>query len=87
MIYEFEKAKDMSGRVWALAQVGRYLGKEKMLEQVKDEEKQDLRKYLWRFFLNTYGMPQEAQMKAWKWQQKSAELGHDLLECLYDFCR
>lgn len=83
MIYEFEKAKDMSQRVWALTQVGRYLGKDKMLEQVKDEEKDDLHRYLRRFFLNTNGMPQEAQMKAWEWQQKAFELGYDLLRALY----
>lgn len=87
MIYEFEKVKDMSGRVWALTQVGRYVGVDAMLNQVNEEEKTDLRRYLWRFFLNTNGMPQEAQMKAWEWQQKSAELGHHLLEALYQICQ
>ena len=87
MIYEFEKAKDMSGRVWALTQVGRYVGVDAMIKQVKEEEKTDLRRYLWRFFLNTNGMPQEAQMKAWAWQQKGTELGYDLLKALYNICQ
>lgn len=36
-MYEFERAKDMSGRVWALAQVGRYIGVPEMLKQIKQE--------------------------------------------------
>lgn len=83
MVYEYEKAKDMSGRVWALSQVGRYIGIPEMLKQIRREEIADLKAYLRRYFLNTHGMPQEAEMKAWQYQQEGAAIGWDILNAMY----
>jgi hypothetical protein len=59
-----EKARDMSGRVYALTQVGRYLGVPKMLEQIKPDflfMRSILRGSLWdaasRNFHYTTGQP------------------------------
>lgn len=73
----------MLARIKALAQVGRYLGIEAMLAQVKENEKQELHRYLRRYFLNTYGLPQEEQMQACKYQQEAAEIGWEYINALY----
>lgn len=83
-VYEFEKVKDMKMRVWALVQVGRYVGIPEMLNQVKEHEKKDLRLYLMRYFLNKHGMSQEAEMRAWKYQQEGTEIGYSFLTELYN---
>lgn len=82
--YEFEKAKDMKLRVYALVQVGKYIGIPEMINQIKTEEKSDLKAYLKRYFLNTHGMPQEAEMLAWKYQQEGTEIGYAFLTELYN---
>ena len=74
----------MKNRVWALCQVGRYVGIDQMIAQVKPEEKEDLRIYLRRFFLNTSGLPQQVQMEAWGYSQEGAELGFVYLRALRD---
>lgn len=72
----------MKDRVWALVQVGRYIGIDAMLAQVKMEEKEDLKRYLKRFFLNTHGTSQAEEMKANVHTQEGAELGYKFLTAL-----
>lgn len=72
----------MKNRVWALCQVGRYVGIDQMIAQVKPEEKEELRSYLRRFFLNASGLPQQVQMEAWGYEQEGAELGYKYLTAL-----
>ena len=74
----------MENRVWALVQVGRYLGTDMMLAQVKEEEKEELKRYLGRFFLNVHGQSQEAEAKAALYKQEGAELGFKYITALRD---
>ena len=74
----------MKNRVWALVQVGKYVGIEEMLAQVKPEERDDLKRYLRRFFLNTHGASQAQEMEEWKCMQEGAELGYKVLTALRD---
>lgn len=74
----------MKNRVWALVQVGRYINIDAMLAQVKDEEKENLRLYLRKFFLNTHGMSQQAEMRAWGYVQEGTVLGYEYLTALRD---
>lgn len=72
----------MKDRVWALVQVGKYIGVDAMLAQVKVEEREDLKRYLKRFFLNTHGTSQVEEMKANIYTQEGAELGYKYLTAL-----
>jgi hypothetical protein len=74
----------MKNRVWALVQVGKYVGIDAMLAQVKAEEKEALKTYLRRFFLNTHGASQAVEMKANEYTQEGAELGYKYLTALRD---
>lgn len=74
----------MKNRVWALVQVGKYVGIDAMLAQVKAEEKEALKTYLRRFFLNTHGVNQTMEMKANQYAQEGAELGYKFLTALRD---
>jgi len=74
----------MKNRVWALIQVGKYIGIDTMIAQIKPEEKEKLKTYLRRYFLNTHGMNQEQEMKAWEYQQEGTELGYKYLIALRD---
>lgn len=72
----------MKDRVWALVQVGRYIGVDAMLTQIKAEEKEDLKSYLKRFFLNAHGTSQVEEMKINTYTQEGAELGYKYLTAL-----
>jgi hypothetical protein len=74
----------MKNRVWALVQVGKYVGIDAMLAQVKAEEKEALKTYLRRFFLNNHGVNQTMEMKASQYVQEGAELGYKYLTALRD---
>lgn len=74
----------MKNRVWALVQVGRYIGIDAMLAQVKAEEKEDLKKYLRRFFLNTHGASQAEEMQANVYVQEGMVLGYKHITALRD---
>ena len=74
----------MENRVWALVQVGKYVGIDAMLAQVKAEEKEALKTYMRRFFLNTHGTNQAMEMKANQYAQEGAELGYKFLTALMD---
>ena len=79
--YNSDNCKEI---LWGLTTVGKYLGTEKMIEQIKPEWVDKLYHYLQRYFLNTHGMDQDAEMKAWKYQQEGAELGWKYLNALND---
>lgn len=65
-------------------QVGKYVGIDAMLAQVKAEEKETLKTYLNRFFLNTHGVNQTMEMEANQYVQEGAELGYKFLTALRD---
>lgn len=72
----------MKNRVWALVQVGRFIGIDAMIAQVKAEEKEELKMYLKRFFLNTHGTSQAEEMKANAYIQEGTELGYKYITAL-----
>ena len=65
-------------------QVGKYIGTDAMMAQVKPDEVEDLKMYLRRYFLNTHGMSQEAEMQANVYVQEGAVLGYKYLTELRD---
>ena len=65
-------------------QVGKYVGIDAMLAQVKAEEKEDMKTYMRRFFLNTHGVSQTVEMEANQHVQEGAELGYKFLTALRD---
>ena len=74
----------MEKRVYALIQVGKVLGIDAMLTQVKNDEKAELHRYLRRYFLNTHGMSQADEFKACEYQQEATELGYKYIKALYE---
>ena len=74
----------MKDRVWALVQVGKYIGIDEMISQIKTEEKEALKTYMRRFFLNTHGASQSEEMKANEYTQEGAELGYKYLTAIMD---
>ena len=74
----------MKERLYALIQIGKYIGVETMVSQVTDSERNELKKYMRRYFLNTHGMNQQAEGEAWKYRQEGTELGYKYLTPLYE---
>ena len=76
---------DMKGRLWALAQVGKFVGFDAMVNCIKDEEVEDLRQYVNRFYYNANGLPQEMEMEIASYQFEAAEHGWALINFLRDW--
>lgn len=73
-------------RVWALTEVGKYVGKDEMLAQIKEDEAEELWYYTRVFFANVHGLSQAQEMRINALQSEGKVLGFEYLKAIRDYC-
>lgn len=74
-------------RVYGLCVVGKTLGIENMLIQVKENEVRDIYNYTKIAYANTNGQSQVREMQIIERYQESVMNGKDVFKSLYEYCR